>query len=96
MKSKKAKNYDEAWAIQEKYTEFPNGWIQWKGTSVCMDVRCKCGVTGHIDADFAYSIKCSACGTIYFCNGHIELIEIEESTGSCVVETQTDDEESYA
>lgn len=36
----------------------PHGWIQWKGTSVCMDVHCACGAHGHVDADFAYTLKC--------------------------------------
>jgi len=33
----------------------PHAWIQWKGTDVCMDVRCSCGNHGHVDADFAFS-----------------------------------------
>ncbi len=53
----------------------PNGWIQFKGTDLCMDVHCSCGEMTHIDGDFVYFIKCSACGKIYELNGHIELIE---------------------
>lgn len=76
--AKIAKNSDEAWRIQETYEGKPHGWIQWKGTNVCMDVHCKCGSMFHIDADFAYNVKCPDCDTIYMCNGHIELIEVLE------------------
>jgi hypothetical protein len=51
--NKKALNKDHAWKIQEKYTGLPHGWIQWKGTNVCMDVYCACGHHSHIDAKFA-------------------------------------------
>ncbi len=53
--------------------ENPHGWIQWKGTQVCMDVYCICGEHSHIDADFIYHIKCVKCGQVYECDGHIVL-----------------------
>lgn len=84
---KVAKNKEEAWDMQESYKGDPHGWIQWKGTDVCMDIHCKCGALGHIDDMFAYHVKCHACGTVYFCNGHIELIEIKEEPDDCVIET---------
>ena len=56
----------------------PHGWIQWKGTDVCMDVYCKCGYHSHVDGEFGYFVKCPKCGQVYECNGHIELIPIEE------------------
>ena len=90
FKVKKAKNKEEAWKIQETYNGKPHGWVQWKGTDVCMDVHCKCGAHCHIDADFAYHVKCMECGTVYMCNGHIELIELEETPDSCVVEAHDD------
>jgi hypothetical protein len=83
--SKKAKNQDEAWKIQETYKGLPHGWVQWKGTKVCMDVYCKCGRHFHIDAGFAYFVKCPSCQTVYACNGHIELIELEQEPEDCVV-----------
>ena len=85
MKNKKAKNSKAAWKIQETYKGKPYGWIQWKGTDVCMDVHCKCGHHSHIDAAFAYYVKCPSCGTVYMCNGHIELIEIKEEPENCVI-----------
>ncbi len=52
----------------------PYGWIQWKGTDVCMELNCKCGELTHIDSDFTYHIKCPFCGQVYECDGHINLI----------------------
>lgn len=75
--SKKARNMDEAMDMEEKYEGKPHGWIQWKGTDVCMDVHCKCGELCHVDASYTYCVKCGSCGTVYWCNGHIELIEME-------------------
>ncbi|MES2382335.1 MAG: hypothetical protein V4538_14915 [Bacteroidota bacterium] len=85
---KKAKDKDEAWKLQETYAGKPHGWIQWKGTNVCMDFHCECGNFAHIDADFAYFIKCHVCNRIYMCNGHIEMIEIEKEPDNCVIETE--------
>lgn len=78
MSGKIAKDSDEAWKIQETFKGQPHAWIQWKGTDVCMDIHCKCGQHSHVDADFAYNVKCPKCGTVYMCNGHIELIELEK------------------
>lgn len=81
---KKAKDSDEAWEVQETYEGQSHGWIQWKGTEVCMDVHCACGALCHVDAEFCYHVKCSECGRVYFCNGHIELIELEVEPEGCV------------
>lgn len=87
-----AKNRSEAFKIEEKYEGLPHGWIQWKGTDVCMDVHCECGYHSHIDADFAYSVKCPACGSVYACNGHIELIKlIDEKSDPHHIEPKMDD-----
>lgn len=76
MEPKKAKSWEDAWKIQQEY-DGPHGWIQWKGTNVCMDVHCACGELAHVDAEFAYQVKCEVCGRVYFVNGNVELIEIE-------------------
>ena len=73
-------NSEEAEKIEEKYEGKPRGFIQWKGTEVCMDIHCKCGNSSHIDDDFAYHVKCPKCNTVYRCNPNIELIEIEEKS----------------
>ena len=74
--NKKAKNGDEAFGLQEEYINKPHGWIQWKGTDVCMDIHCACGELSHTDGEFCYYVRCPYCGRIYFCNGHIEFIEM--------------------
>ena len=56
----------------------PHGWIQWKGTDVCIDIHCTCGESTHIDGDFMYHIQCPHCKQIYEANGHVELIPIAE------------------
>jgi len=53
----------------------PHGWIQWKGTDVCLDIHCSCGAHSHIDGDFMYFVQCPACKKIYEVNGNVQLIE---------------------
>lgn len=89
---KKARTAEEAWKIQETFEGKPSGWIQWKATDVCMDIYCKCGHQSHIDASFAYHVKCPMCGSVYMCNGHIELIELEQEPDNCVVIPELDEE----
>jgi ribosomal protein S27E len=40
-------------------------YIQWKGTDACFDFHCPCGNSDHIDANFAYYVRCASCGTTY-------------------------------
>lgn len=56
--------------------ETPHGWIQWKGTNVCMDIKCVCGKLSHVDSEFAYYIKCVECNRVFMVNGHVELVEL--------------------
>ncbi len=85
------------WKRQEATKpEGPHGWIQWKGTNVCMDVHCSCGAQGHIDAEFAYKYKCAACGTLFDIAGYVRLIPVPESEwtkddcdGNCVVSDES-------
>ncbi len=86
----KVQDKDAAWDVQEKHEDKPHGWIQWKGTNVCMDVHCVCGESSHVDADFTYHVKCPYCGRVYFCNGHIQFIELVEEPKGCVVEADKD------
>lgn len=59
----------------EQHPEYPNGWIQWKGTGVCMDVHLPCCDDAHVDADFCYFIKCS-CGKVWNLDPTIKLVEL--------------------
>ena len=59
-----------------------HGWIQWKGTDVCMDFHCKCGYQGHIDDEFVYYIECPECHALYEVSGFVEMIGADESNRS--------------
>lgn len=66
----------------EEFKGQSRAWIQWKGTDVCMDVRCeRCGMSSHLDSEFAYFVECPGCHTRYACSPNIQLIELtpEES-----------------
>ena len=54
----------------------PYGWIQWKGTRVCMDIHCVCGTHGHIDAEFAYFVRCKDCNRVYSVGQNVLLYEL--------------------
>lgn len=54
-----------------------HAWIQWKGTDACLDIHCACGVLGHVDGEFVYSVKCKACGRKYAMGQNIKLIELD-------------------
>lgn len=75
---KVAKNSAEASKMQERFEKDPHAWIQWKGTNACLDFYCDCGEHTHFDGDFAYHLQCCKCGEVYFMNGHIEIIKLEE------------------
>lgn len=71
------RNAMPGWDRQTRFAEGrPHGWIQWKGTDVCMDVHCTCGLTSHVDAKYLYYVRCPDCNRVYMCNGHIELVEL--------------------
>ena len=57
----------------------PYAWIQWKNTNVGMDFLCSCGYQGYVQGSFGYHVKCPKCKQVFFCNGHIELIPIDEN-----------------
>lgn len=57
--------------------EATHGWIQWKGTDVCLDLRCECGALTHFDGEFAYALECSACGRTYAMNPHVKAHPID-------------------
>jgi len=54
----------------------PHGWIQWKGTSVCIDLHCACGYHGHVDADFFYFYECVQCKRRYAVGATVKLSEV--------------------
>ena len=56
----------------------PSGWIQWKGTDVCVDLHCMCGNMEHFDGYFFYFYECSECKRVYAVGENILLIELNE------------------
>lgn len=64
------------WACRD--LPLPCAFIQWKGTDVCMDCYCVCGEQIHIDADFAYAVKCHHCNRVYEMSAMVEMREILE------------------
>ena len=65
--------------MKENTMGSPSTYIQWKGTDVCMDVRCVCGAHGHIDAEFAYYIECGACHRVYETGTEVTLTETDRA-----------------
>lgn len=65
----------------------PYGWIQWKGTNVCIDLLCTCGYHGHCDADFFYYYKCPQCNKKYAVGQVVKLIELNEEQSKEVENT---------
>lgn len=53
-----------------------HGWIQWKGTNVCIDLHCKCGLMGHFDGTFLYFVECPECHRTYALGQNVKLIEL--------------------
>ena len=56
----------------------PHGWIQWKGTDVCIGLHCMCGYHGHVDAEFFYYYKCPKCEAKYAVGQIVKLIPLSD------------------
>lgn len=52
------------------------GWIQWKGTEVCIDLHCVCGHHGHFDGEFFYFYECPQCHRKFAVGQNVKLIEL--------------------
>ena len=70
--------------IEADEMDGPHCWIQWKGTDVCMDFHCSCGHHGHVDAEFAYFVRCSACKKLWASGQNIRLHELSEDETKAV------------
>lgn len=53
-----------------------HGWIQWKGTNVCIDIYCECGHHSHLDEEFAYFVRCPKCHQVYAMGAYIKLVPL--------------------
>jgi hypothetical protein len=74
MASEKATIYEYI-QEQDPHHEGTKTFIQWKGTDVCMDFHCKCGLHMHFDCEFLYFVRCSGCGTDYMMSSQVMAIE---------------------
>lgn len=52
-------------------------WVQYKGTNLCADFTCSCGATGHLDADFTYSVACGVCRQVWVLPQTLPLTRLE-------------------
>lgn len=58
----------------------PFAYIQWKGTEVCLDFHCPCGELGHVDAGFAYYVRCTNCNQVFEMPWYVSPREVDEKT----------------
>ena len=70
------KDFYESVYSQDNPEGDAHGWIQWKGTNVCVDLHCKCGCHGHIDGGFFYFYECPGCETKYAVGQIVKLIAL--------------------
>lgn len=73
----------------------PYGWIQWKGTSVCMDTHCVCGYRGHFDGEFFYFYECPACHARYAVGMNVKLIPLTPEFVESAVKNKQMEEDSF-
>lgn len=65
------------WVLNnDQQVDGPSGWIQWKGTDVCIDLHCACGSASHYHGDFLYYYECSQCHRRYAVGQTVKLIEL--------------------
>lgn len=80
----------------QEYVDGPHGWIQWKGTDVCIDLRCACGELHHFDGYFAYKLL-MPCGRLYVLGTQIPLFLLknptrEDLSGAIKIEEDEEDD----
>jgi hypothetical protein len=72
----KEKAYEDIYK-NDSPQDFPHGWIQWKGTEVCIDLHCECGHHGHFDGEFFYFYSCPKCDKKYAVGSVVKLIPLD-------------------
>jgi len=70
-------DYEAIYAPEHDIEAGPHGWIQWKGTEVCIDLYCDCGLHSHFDGEFAYAIRCP-CGKAWALGQCVKLLPLTE------------------
>ena len=64
--------------------------IQWKGTDVCIDLRCDCGHTPHFDGYFLYYWKCANCGQVWEMASEVPMKKVDEGNPQVTQEPEKD------
>jgi hypothetical protein len=65
--------------------------VQWKGTNVCLDYYCECGVQGHFDGFFAYQLRCGACGKVFDMPHSFALVPQQRMEFECIQDVEMDE-----
>jgi hypothetical protein len=78
------REFYRAVSSQDNPADGPHGWVQWKGTDVCIDLHCKCGFHGHYDGDFLYFWECPICHAKYALGCNVKLIELTKDQSDYV------------
>ncbi len=75
-KGERVKDYWTQIFAADQKIDGAHGWIQWKGTDVCMDIHCTCGAHHHHDGDFFYHFECPDCKRVFAVGQNVKLIEL--------------------
>ena len=68
--------YKKVYEENDPAPEGAHGWIQWKGTQVCIDLYCTCGAHLHTDEEFFYYFRCGECNQTYAVGQYVKLIPL--------------------
>ncbi len=69
-------DYDAIYSQDSPTDGITHGWVQWKGTDVCMDIYCTCGYQDHFDGEFFYRFQCPKCKQIFAVGQNIKMIPL--------------------
>ena len=72
-----------------KTPEGAHAFIQWKGTDVCADLHCACGLHAHVDNSFTYFARCSGCGRKYALEPYVRLVELNDAEQGAMTDSTT-------
>jgi hypothetical protein len=81
-----AEHYNAVYGQDTSTEGIAHGWIQWKGTSVCMDLHCLCGHHSHVDAEFCYNVECPNCKKMFAVGQVVKLIPLTPQQSNYVNE----------
>lgn len=83
--------------MSERGEEFPyttpagsdaSMFIQWKGTEVCLDFYCPCGIRSHGDGEFAYHVRCPGCDDVFEMGTQVIARRVDVSEGEQILDLE--------